>query len=55
MIGGARSSTPRRFSSGLPPGPGTATRANSFSVAEGGLSQRVGLLFTSQWSRLAFC
>lgn len=41
VIGGARAITPRRFSSGLPPGPGTATRANSFSVAEGGLSQRV--------------
>ena len=41
VIGGAR--TPSRFSSGLP-GPGTATRANSFSVAEGGLSQRVRLL-----------
>jgi hypothetical protein len=38
VIGGAR--TPSRFSSGLP-GPGIATRANSFSVAEGGLSQRV--------------
>jgi hypothetical protein len=54
VIGGARSSTPRRFSSGLPPGPGTATRANSFSVAEGGLSQRVGPCLL-EWSGLAFC
>lgn len=42
VIGGAR--TPSRFSSGLP-GPGTATRANSFSVAESGLSQRVCLFY----------
>jgi hypothetical protein len=50
VIGGAR--TPSRFSSGLP-GPGTATRANSFSVAEGGLSQRV-CLFGFKSSRVDF-
>jgi hypothetical protein len=42
VIGGSR--TPSRFSSGLP-APGPATRANSFSVAEGGLSHRVGPVY----------